>query len=263
VPPKRTPTNIRYYDEEDLKMLLNIVALNENGYKISKIAQMNKKKIADLVLQLKTDWGNESVQLMNLSNATIKYDEAAFSKILSSCISELGLTKTMDQVLFPFMKKIGMLWQIGAIDPSHEHFAANLIRDRLIVEVDKVDKPKSKDLRRFLLFLPEAELHEAGLLFARYLLKSCGHETLYLGQQIPSTDLKKVIESFKPDYAMTVLTSLNLGKDINKILGKVIENLDVPLIVAGSLISEFDIVVNDQLKPLKNVCDLVAFLEEI
>jgi DNA-binding transcriptional MerR regulator len=263
VPPKRTPTNIRYYDEEDLKMLLNIVALNENGYKISKIAQMNKKKIADLVLQLKTDWGNESVQLMNLSNATIKYDEAAFSKILSSCISELGLTKTMDQVLFPFMKKIGMLWQIGAIDPSHEHFAANLIRDRLIVEVDRVDKPKSKDLRRFLLFLPEAELHEAGLLFARYLLKSCGHETLYLGQQIPSTDLKKVIESFKPDYAMTVLTSLNLGKDINKILGKVIENLDVPLIVAGSLISEFDIVVNDQLKPLKNVCDLVAFLEEI
>lgn len=263
VPPKRTATNIRYYDEEDLKILLNIVALNENGYKISKIAQMNKKKIADLVLQLKTDWGNESVQLINLSNATIKYDEAAFSKILSSCISELGLTKTMDQVLFPFMKKVGMLWQIGAIDPAHEHFASNLIRDRLIVEIDNLNPPKLGDQKRFLLFLPEAELHETGLLFARYLLKSCGHETLYLGQQIPYTDLKKVIESYKPDYALTVLTSLNLGKDINKILGKVIENLDVPLIVAGSLISEFDIVVNDQLKPLKNVCDLVVFLEEI
>ncbi len=263
VPPKRTPTNIRYYDEEDLKMLLNIVALNENGYKISKIAQMSKKKIADLVLQLKTDWGNESVQLINLSNATIKFDEAAFSKILSSCISELGLTKTMDQVLFPFMKKIGMLWQIGAIDPSHEHFAANLIRDRLIVEIDGVDKPKAKKAKRFLLFLPEAEIHETGLLFARYLLKSCGHETLYLGQGTPVTDLNKVIESYKPDYGFVVFTSLNLGKDINKILGKVIETLNVPLIVAGSLISEFDIVVNDQLKPLKNVCDLVGFLEEI
>lgn len=263
VPPKRTPTNIRYYDEDDLKMLLNIVALNENGYKISKIAQMSKKKIADLVLQLKTDWGNESVQLINLSNATIRFDEAAFSKILSSCISELGLTKTMDQVLFPFMKKIGMLWQIGAIDPTHEHFAANLIRDRLIVEIDKVDKPKAKGAMKFLLFLPEAEVHETGLLFARYLLKSCGHETLYLGQGIPASDLKKVIESYKPNYGFVVFTSLNLGKDINKILGKVIDNLEVPLIVAGSLISEFDIVVNDQLKPLKNVCDLVDFLEEI
>lgn len=263
VPPKRTPTNIRYYDEEDLKMLLNIVALNENGYKISKIAQMNKKKISDLVLQLKTDWSNESVQLINLSNATIKYDEVTFSKILASCIAELGLTKTMDQVLFPFMKRIGMLWQIGAIDPAHEHFAANLIRDRLIVEIDKVEKVTNKYAKRFLLFLPEAELHETGLLFARYLLKNCGHETLYLGQEIPYSDLKKVIESYKPDYAFIVLTSLNLGKDVNKILGRVIENLSVPLIVAGSLISEYDIVVNDQLKPLKNVCDLVGFLEEI
>ena len=263
VPPKRTPTNIRYYDEEDLKMLLNIVALNENGYKISKIAQMNKKKIADLVLQLKTDWSNESVQLINLSNATIKYDEDTFSKILANCIAEMGLTKTMDQVLFPFMKRIGMLWQIGAIDPSHEHFASNLIRDRVIVEIDKIEKPKKKDAKRFLLFLPEAELHETGLLFARYLLKSCGQETLYLGQEIPYADLSKVIESYKPDYAFVVLTSLNLGKDINKIIGKVVDSLNVPLIVAGSLISEFDIIVNDQLKPLKNVCDLVDFLEEI
>jgi DNA-binding transcriptional MerR regulator len=263
VPPKRTPTNIRYYDEEDLKMLLNIVALNENGYKISKIAQMNRDKISDLVIQLKTDWSNESVQLINLSNATIKYDESTFSKILANCIAEMGLTKTMDQVLFPFMKRIGMLWQIGAIDPSHEHFASNLIRDRLIVEIDKVDAPKNKHAKRFLLFLPEAELHETGLLFARYLLKNCGHETLYLGQEIPYADLKKVIESYQPDYAFIVMTSLNLGKDVNKIIGKVIDNLDIPLIVAGSLISEFDIVVNDQLKPLKNVCNLVEFLEEI
>lgn len=263
VPPKRTPTNIRYYDEEDLKMLLNIVALNENGYKISKIAQMSKNKISDLVMQLKTDWSNESVQLINLSNATIKYDEVTFSKILASCIAELGLTKTMDQVLFPFMKRIGMLWQIGAIDPAHEHFAANLIRDRLIVEIDQTEKVINKHAKRFLLFLPEAELHETGLLFARYLLKNCGHETLYLGQEIPYSDLKKVIESYKPDYALIVLTSLNLGKDVNKILGRVIENLNVPLIVAGSLISEYDIIVNDQLKPLKNVCDLVGFLEEI
>lgn len=263
VPPKRTPTNIRYYDEEDLKVLMNIVALNENGYKISKIAQMSKKKVADLVLQLKTDWSNESVQLMSLSNATIKYDEDGFSKILANCIAELGLTKTMDQVLFPFMKRIGMLWQIGAIDPAHEHFASNLIRDRLIVEIDKIEKGKNKEPKRFLLFLPEAELHETGLLFARFLLKSCGHETLYLGQEIPYRDLKKVIESYKPDYAFVVLTSLNLGKDVNRIIGKVMDSLSVPLIVAGSLISEFDIVVNDQLKPLKNICDLVDFLEEI
>jgi DNA-binding transcriptional MerR regulator len=263
VPPKRTPTNIRYYTEDDLKMLLNIVALNENGYKISKIAKMSRQQILDLVAQLKTDWNNDSLQMLNLSDATIKYDEKVFSEILAGCIDEMGLIKTMDIILFPFMKRVGMLWQTGAIDPSHEHFASNLIRDRIIVEIDKLEKPENPKPKRFLLFLPEAEMHETGLLFARYLLKKCGQDTLYLGSEIPYQDLKKVVESYKPDYSFIVLTSLNLGKDINKIIGKVMDNLDVPLLVAGSLISEFDILANDQLTPLKNVCDMVDFLEDL
>ncbi len=244
-------------------MLLNIVSLNENGYKISRIAKLSKQQVADLVIQLKTDWNNDAVQILQLSTATLNYDEVAFSEILAGCIDEMGLTKTMDTVLYPFMKKVGMLWQTGTIDPSHEHFASNLIRDRIIVEIDKVEKPEKKDPKRFLLFLPEAEMHETGLLFARYLLKKCGQDTLYLGQEIPYSDVKKVIASYQPDYAFIVLTSLNLGKNVNKIIGKVMDNLNVPLLVAGSLISEFDILVNDQMTPLKNVCDMVDFLEEI
>jgi DNA-binding transcriptional MerR regulator len=263
VPPKRTPTNIRFYDESDLKLLLNIVTLNEKGYKISRIAKMSQEQIADLVTQFHADWKNDTVQVLRLSDAALSYDEIAFAEILSGCIDEMGLTKTMDLVLFPFMKKVGMLWQTGAIDPSHEHFASNLIRDRIIVEIDKVKKPVRKNPLRFLLFLPEAEMHETGLLFARYLLKACGMDTLYLGQEIPYSDIRKVIVSYKPDYAFIVLTSLNLGKDVNKIISKVMGHLDVPLLVAGSLISEFDILVQDRLTPLKNVCDITDFLEEL
>ncbi len=263
VPAKRTPTNIRYYDDNDLKLLLNIVALNENGYKISRIAQMGKQQIADLVIQLQSKYSNDSIQLLSLAEATLKYDEVAIANILSGCISEMGLTKTMDTVLFPYMKRVGMLWQTGTIDPSHEHFASNLIRDRIIVEIDKVVKPKRKDPKRFLLFLPETEMHETGLLFARYLLKKCGMDTMYLGQEIPYSDVKKVVESYHPDYAFIVLTSLNLGKNVNKIIGKVMDHLNVPLLVAGSLISEFDVLVDDRLTPLKNVCDIVDFLEEL
>lgn len=263
VPPKRTPTNIRYYSEQDLKMLLNIVALNENGYKISRIAKLGKQQILDLVSQLNSQWENESVQLLNLSNATLRYDEAEFSKILMGCIEEMGLVKTMDLILFPFMKRVGMLWQAGAIDPSQEHFAANLIRERIIVEIDRSSPPKIKSPLRFLLFLPEAEVHETGLLFARYLLKNCGHETLYLGADVPYADLQKVIKAYQPDYAFIVLTSLNLGKDLNKIVTKVMDHVDVPLLVAGSLISEFDLLLNDRLRPLKNVCDMVDFLKDL
>ncbi|MGY0038749.1 MerR family transcriptional regulator [Pedobacter sp. NJ-S-72] len=266
VPPKRTPTNIRYYEEDDLKQLLNIVTLNEKGYKISRIAKMSITQVNDLVLQLQSDFNNDTVQVLRLSDATLtlKYDEIAFAEILSGCIKELGLVNTMDLVLFPFMKKVGMLWQTGAIDPSQEHFASNLIRDRMIVEIDRVKKPEKEDPKRFLLFLPEAEMHETGLLFARYLLKRCGMDTLYLGQEIPYSDLKKVILHYKPDYAFIVLTSLNLGKDVNKILTKVLDHMDVPLLVAGGqFISEFDILLDDRLTPLKKVCEIVEFLDDL
>lgn len=263
VPPKRTRTNIRYYDDDDLKALMNIATLNENGYKISRIAKMSTKQISDLVAQFKTDWENDTVQVLNLSNATLKYDEVEFSRILSGCIEDMGVIDTMDMVLFPFMKRVGMLWQTGTINPSHEHFASNLIRDRLIVEIDKLKTPVIGNPKRFLLFLPEAEMHETGLLFARYLLKKCGQHVLYLGPEIPYADLKKVVGSYKPDFAFIVLTSLNLGKDINKIIGKVMDSLHIPLVVAGSLISEFDILIKDQLTPLKNVCDMVDFLEDL
>lgn len=244
-------------------MLLNVVALNENGYKISRIAKMDKPQIQDLVAQLNSNWKNQSVQLLSLSNATLRFDEKHFSKILAGCIKEMGLVKTMDRVLFPFMKRVGMLWQSGTIDPSQEHFAANLIRDRLIVEIDKLQKPDLSNPLRFVLFLPEGETHEIGLLFARYLLKKCGHDALYLGGEIPYADIRKVIASYRPDYGFIVLTSLNLGKDVNKIISKVMDHVEVPLLVGGSLISEFDVLINDRLTPLKNVCDMVDFLEEL
>ncbi|TKC59999.1 MerR family transcriptional regulator [Pedobacter hiemivivus] len=263
VPPKRTSTNIRYYDGEDLKMLLNIVALNENGYKISKIAKLSQQQIFELVRELKTNWDNETVQLLTLSSAMINYDEFAFSEILTGCIQEMGLIKTMDVVLFPFAKRVGLLWQTGSIDPSQGYFASNLVRDRIVVEIDRVEKPKVANPKRFLLFLPEREMRETGLLFIRYLLKTYGHDALYLGAEVPYVDLKKAINSYEPDYAFIVLTSLHLGKDINKVVEKVADHVDVPLLVAGSLISEFEILPKDRLTPLKNVCDVVDFLKEL
>lgn len=261
VPPKRTATNIRFYSEEDLKTLLNVVALNENGYKISKIARMDSDVIADLVRHLKSDPKIDSLQIMSLCKATITFQEADFTSVLNGCIAEMGLVKTMELVVFPFVKRLGMLWQTGAIDPAHEHFASNLIRERIIIEINKVAQPPILKTRKFLLFLPESEMHENGLLFAKYLLKSRGHESLYLGLETPYSDLKKVADSYRPDFAFTVLTSLNLGKNINKIIGKVMDHLNVPLLVTGSLISEFDVLVQDRLTPLKNVRDMTEFLE--
>ena len=52
VSPKRTDTNIRYYDDEDLKKLLNVSILNRHGFKISNIVGLTQETIGEKILNL-------------------------------------------------------------------------------------------------------------------------------------------------------------------------------------------------------------------
>jgi DNA-binding transcriptional MerR regulator len=203
--PKRTETNIRYYDDEDLKHLLNVALLNDNGHKISKIVAMAPEDIREEVLKLTESSFALDDQIYAMTFCLIDMDEEGFEKNLSSSIRKLGFERTMIEVIHPFMNKIGVLWQTGAITPGQEHFISNLVRQKLIVAIDSLGWVG--DGKKFMLFLPEGELHEISLLFSHYLIKAYGHRVIYLGQSTPATDLQAIHQLHEPDYLLTVLTS--------------------------------------------------------
>jgi DNA-binding transcriptional MerR regulator len=203
--PKRTETNIRYYDDDAVKHLLNVALLNENGQKISRIAAMAPEDIKKEVLKLTENSLALDDQIHAMTFSLIDMDEEGFEKNLTSSIRKLGFERTMIQVIHPFMKKIGVLWQTGAITPGQEHFISNLVRQKLIVAIDTLGWVD--DGKKFMLFLPEGELHEISLLFSHYLIKANGHRVIYLGQSTPATDLQAVHKLHDPDYMLTVLTS--------------------------------------------------------
>ncbi len=163
--PKRTDTNIRYYDDKDLKLILNVSLLRENGYKISKIADMDQEQIAGAVLEITEKNFSFSDQIHSLVLAMIDLDEERFEKIMSTNILQTGFENTMLSIIFPFLSKIGVLWQTGSITPAQEHFISNLIRQKLIVAIDGCYVPSKEINNKYLLFLPEGELHEISLLF--------------------------------------------------------------------------------------------------
>ena len=134
--PKRTQTNIRYYDDEDLKRLLNVSVLNRYGYKISSIANLHEKEIRNEILAITSKYGDLSAQIENLIVAMVDFDKAYFDKIFNKSIMSRGLEETMLKVIYPFFEKIGILWQTGNINPAQEHFISNLIRQKLIVAID-------------------------------------------------------------------------------------------------------------------------------
>lgn len=208
IKPNRTETNIRYYDDEALKLILNVALLNNNNFKISKIAQMKDGEIQREVLNITEKNSKFSDQIHALTIAMIDLDEVRFEKILSSNALRIGFEETMLKIIYPFLSKIGILWQTGAVNPAQEHFITNLIRQKLIVAIDGQYEHPSPDATKFLLFLPEGELHEVSLLLSDLIIRSRKNKSIYLGQSLPLDDLTSVYEYYKPDYILTVLTTV-------------------------------------------------------
>ncbi len=210
--PQRTDTNIRFYSDEDLKQVLNISVLKNHGFKISRIVQMSPSTIQEEVVKLNHEEHSYEDQINALTVAMLDMDESFFNSIIQKNQEKIGLESLVIDVLYPFFRKIGILWMANSINPAQEHFVSNLVRQKLIVETSKVE-PRD-DAPTFMLFLPESELHELGLLFANYLLRTRGVKTFYLGQSVPTRDLEEVFHKINPDYLFSIITSKPNASDV-------------------------------------------------
>jgi methanogenic corrinoid protein MtbC1 len=166
--------------------------------KISEIMNLPPDLMRERVMQLAIQSDGIESHLENLVIAMIELNEDLFDKTFNTSMIKLGFEKTIIQLIYPFFEKIGLLWQTGSIIPTQEHFISNLIRQKLIVAIDSITAPRSATAKSFLLYLPENEWHELGLLFKHYLIKKRGHRVIYLGPNVPFGNLKTVIQSVKP-----------------------------------------------------------------
>lgn len=206
VQPGRTDTNIRYYTNEDLRRLLNISMLTQYGFKISAISQMGDDEIAEKIASLsianQVDIHEESLLL-----SLIDLDEALFHKTFLDIVLVEGFENAIIKHIFPFFRRIGLMWQIGTINPAQEHFISHLIRNKIIVATERITRPIDPAVGTALLFLPENELHEIGLLFYNYILRARGFKTIYLGQSVPFDSLDRIITACKFSFVVTNMTN--------------------------------------------------------
>ena len=199
--PQRTDTNIRHYSNEELRKILNVAMLVKSGYKISNVAQFDDDKLQTEVLRQNKNLLDPDKNIDQLLGCTINMDILGFEKLLNKIIQENGFSKTIENVIFPFFERIGVLWHAGSICVTHEHVVSNLIRNHLIIETAKFDNQLSEKI--ILFFLPEDEMHELGLLYAHFLAAQNGFESLYLGQNVPFSDLSNLLINTNFDFICT------------------------------------------------------------
>ena len=233
--PQRTDTNIRYYNNEELKKILNIALLNKYGYKISHIDRMSDTEINDKIITLNNALAQQERVINDLIQQMVDLNIEAFEANLSEYIRLRGIEKTINHIIFPFMERIGVLWITGHINPAQEHLVSNLIRQKLIVGTETVVSHLKVD-QTGLLFLPEGEFHELGLLFIQYLLKSRGISVLYLGANVPIDDVEYLIKAKNPDFLYTHLTSVSHGFSFDRFINQASKKFDnIPFIISGRL----------------------------
>ncbi len=258
--PKRTDTNIRLYTSEELRMLLNISVLNSNGYKISKIANMTEEVLCQEVRKLTDACHKYSDQVQSLTLSMLDLDEDRFEKLINTNLLHFGLEKTMIDIIHPFLLHIGILWQTGSINPAHEHFITNLIRQKLHVAIDGQKLVRNPEAKKFILYLPEGELHDISLLFANFILRSKGHIVTYLGQSLPFADLVTINKVKNPDYIFTIITSSPHQEDAIAYIRKLSKTMPgQKFLVTGYQVTSQSFEVPNNVQILNRMNDLDVF----
>ncbi|QBN18514.1 MerR family transcriptional regulator [Flavobacterium nackdongense] len=205
--PMRSDTNIRNYDLKSLQKLLNVVLLNDYGYKISRIAEHSSEKIEILVREIISEKSTKNHALNAFKMAMINFDQALFFNTYNSLLAEKSFRDVFYEVVVPLMEEIGLLWQAGTITPAQEHFISFLIKQKLLLNTEKLQilEPTRTD-KVFVLYLPENEIHELALMYLNYEILLNGYKTIYLGESVPIESLKDMKKYFDTIVYVSYLT---------------------------------------------------------
>lgn len=204
--PSRSDTNIRAYNLESLKKLLNIKFLYEHGFKISKIAELDKKTLANTVLEL-SKTNKEAHSIYSFKMAMFQFNQQQFSATYNSLLQSRTFPEIFETIFIPLLTDLGVLWHTGTIDPCHERFVSEMIKQKIILNIE--NQYENKTLTQpptFALFLPYKEIHDIGLMYANYLCVAQGVNTVYLGGNISLNSLKEIIKHHEKIIFLTYLT---------------------------------------------------------
>ncbi len=263
IQPRRTPTNIRYYEDRDLRLLLNISILNKNGFKISRIASMDESEIREEVNKLSSGNFEDSVQVDAMTISMMELDEGKFETILSSNIRAIGFERTMLEVIYPFLDKLSLLWLTGSIHAIQESFISNLVRQKLIAALDMI--PFAQHAKQsFILYLPEGESQELSLLFLHYLIRNRGHRVLYLGQNTSLADLGEACNIFQTDYIVTIISEAFTRQSVHQYLHDLKTVCqEKTILITGYQVLVQGISLGAGFRVMKNLEEILGVLKEI
>ncbi|WP_339756177.1 MerR family transcriptional regulator [uncultured Winogradskyella sp.] len=264
--PKRTETNIRYYDLASFQKLLNVGYLNNNGYKISKITTIEEEEIPKLVREIasKNDVDNHAINTLKL--AMLNFDQALFYNTYKSLLKEKSFRGIFYDVFIPMLSYIGLLWQTDTITPAHEHFITTLIRQKIIANTERIQsKQVNNSKKTFVLYLPDNEIHELGLMFINHEIISNGYHSIFLGPSVPLNSLTDIQNYYDDIIFVSYFTvkpeKENMRKYIDSFNDVILKPSNSKFWILGQMLSHLD--TNNLPKGIKIFNSIKSLIDEL
>jgi len=261
--PARTTTNIRRYNNDELKTLLTVALLNKYGYKISRIDEMLPEQRTEAALQLQEPDARNEYIINELIGCMIDLKSVEFEKLLNGQIQEFGIEQTITGVIFSFLERVGILWQTNRLRPVQEHIVSAIIRQKIINAIESLPFAE-KTSPLFILFLPEGEHHEMGLLYVYYLLRKQGIPTIYLGANVPLKDMEYILQVKCPAYVYFHLTTFPNMAKFHRLL-QLLEKAagEATLILSGHLAQVYRKAPSENLVLLQSLGAVQSYIEAV
>lgn len=263
--PMRTDTNIRLYDLAALQKLLNITLLHDYGYKISKIAKLTPERVTALVNEIATEKNAKNHALSSFKLAMMNFDQTLFFTTYNELLSEKSFREIFYEVFIPLITEIGFLWQAGTITPAHEHFISYLIKQKILINTEKLQiQEPTKTTTTFVLYLPSNEIHELGLMYLNYEILLNGYKTIYLGESVPVEnllDVKKYFENITfVCYSTVEPTASEINTYVNDLNTKILD-AETSLWMIGRMVENINVKTpNPKVKIFHSIDSLVQNL---
>ncbi len=261
--PTRSGTNIRFYNNEELKLVLNVSLLNRYGYKISHIDKMTTVEMQEKIVALSHSDAQQERLVNELIQHMIELEIEKFEDVLDKCIAVRGIEKTIINIVFIFLERVGILWQTNHVNPAQEHLVTNVIRQKLILGIENIRTPINIE-KKVLLYLPEGEHHELCLLLIYFILKNKGISVLYLGTNISLKDVQYVVDIKNPLFLFTHLTAIAHSFNLEKYLSNISSKLpDSKFILSGQMIQNYKKMVPQNVEIMKSLVEVMEHIKTI
>ena len=166
-----------------------------------------------------------------LARALRGFDGARAHALFDRMLGELTVNAVLRDVVLPCLRQVGDAWARGDVTVAEEHFASQLIRERLLGlarDWDRGDGPRA------LLACPAGERHDIGLICFGLVLARSGWRITFLGPDTPADALTEAVQKLAPDVVVLVATAEDRFGSIAESLRALAEGHEVALAGPGA-----------------------------